>query len=113
MKFKALIAAILLGIALPAAADFKTVAEAHEVSLVNLRIPQSESGTVAFKTCEECSYQTKRVNEDTQWVLNGNRLPLEKFRRGVLSITDREATSVTVLHHLEKDRVVMVEVTTY
>ena len=113
MKFKALIAAIILGIALPAAADFKTVAEAHEVSLANLRIPQSESGTVAFKTCEECSYQTKRVNEDTQWVLNGNRLPLEKFRRGVLSITDREATSVTVLHHLEKDRVVMVEVTTY
>lgn len=113
MKFKVLIAAILLGIALPAAADFKTVAEAHEVSLADLRIPQSESGTVAFKTCEECSYQTKRVNEDTQWVLNGNRLPLEKFRRGVLSITDREATSVTVLHHLEKDRVVMVEVTTY
>ncbi len=113
MKFKVLIAAILLGLALPVAADFKTVAEAHEVSLAHLRLPQSASGTVAFKTCDECSYQTKRVNEDTQWVLNGNQLPLAKFRRGVMSITDRDATSVTVLHHLEQDRVVRVEVTTY
>jgi len=113
MKFKVLIAAIILGIALPAAADFKTVAEAHEVALADLRIPQSESGTVSFKTCDGCSYQTKRVSEDVQWVLNGNRLPLAKFRRGVASITDRDATAVTVLHHLEKDRVIRVEVTTY
>ncbi len=113
MKFKALIAAIILGIALPAAADFKTVAEAHEVSLADLRVPQSESGTVSYKTCDACSYQTKRVSEDTQWVLNGNRLPLTKFRRGLASITNRDATAVTVLHHLEKDRVIRVEVTTY
>lgn len=113
MKIKALIAAIVLGVALPAAADFKTIAEAHEVSLADLRVPQSESGTVSFKTCSECATQTKRVSDDTQWVLNGNRLPLDKFRRSLLSITDREATSVTVLHHLEKDRVIRVEVTTY
>ena len=113
MKFKVLIAAIVIGFALPAAADFKTVAQAHEVSLANLRLPQSETGTVAFKTCNECAYQTRRVNGDTQWVLNGNRLPLAKFRRGVLSITDRDTTAVTVLHHLEQDRVVRVEVTSY
>ena len=113
MKFKVLIAALVLGFALPAMADFKTVAEAHEVSLTDLRVPQSESGTVTFKTCDDCSYLTKRVNKDTQWILNGNALPLAKFRRGVLSITDRDAASVTVLHHLERDRVLRVEVTTY
>ena len=113
MKFKVLIAAILLGAALPVAADFKTVALAHEVSLTNLRVPQSESGTVAFKTCEGCSYQVERVSDGTQWVLNGKTLPLAKFRRGLLSIRDREAAAVTVLHHLEKDRVIRVEVTTY
>jgi hypothetical protein len=113
MKFKVLIAAILLGAALPVAADFKTVALAHEVLLTDLRVPQSESGTVAFKTCDECSYQVERVNEGTQWVLNGKSLPLAKFRRGLLSIRDREAAAVTVLHHLEKDRVIKVEVTTY
>jgi copper chaperone CopZ len=113
MKFKVLIAAIFLGLALPVAADFKTVAEAHEVSLANLRLPQSASGTVAFKTCDECAYQVKRVVENTQGVLNGKNLPLAKFRRGLLSITDRDNTAVTVLHHLEKDRVIQVAVTTY
>ena len=113
MKFKVLIAAIILGFALPAAAGFQTVAEAHEVSLANLRLPQSESGTVSFKTCDGCSYQTKRVGEDAQWVLNGKSLSLAKFRRGLLSIRDRDATAVTVLHHLERDRVIRVEVTTY
>jgi hypothetical protein len=113
MEFRALIAAIILGFALPAAADFKTIAEAHEVSLDNLRLPQSESGAVTFKTCAECAYLTKPVSEDMQWVLNGNSLPLDKFRRGLLLIADREATAVTVLHHLEDDRVIRVEVTTY
>jgi hypothetical protein len=113
MKFKVLIAAIILGLALPVAADFKTIAEAHEVSLADLRVPQSESGTVSFKTCDECSYQVKRVGEDARWVLNGKSLPLAKFRRGLLSIRDRDAAAVTVLHHLEQDRVIRVEVTTY
>lgn len=113
MKFKVLIAAIILGFALPVAADFRTIAEAHEVSLTDLRLPQSESGTIAFKTCEKCNYQVKRVAGDTQWVLDGKSLSLSKFRRGVMRITDRDATSVTVLHHLEKDRVIQVAVTTY
>ena len=113
MKFNIVIAAIILGFALPATADFETIAEAHEVYLADLRLPQSESGTVSFKTCSACSYQTKWVSEDVQWVLDGNLLPLDKFRRGVASITDRDATAVTVLHHLEQDRVIRVEVTTY
>ena len=113
MKIKVLIAAIFLGLALPAAADFQTVAEAHEVSLADLRVPQSVSGTVSFRTCEGCAYQVKRVGENAEWVLNGKRLPLDKFRRGLASITDRDAASVTVLHHLEKDRVIRVTVTTY
>ena len=51
--------------------------------------------------------------ENTEWILNGKRLPLDKFRRGLASITDRDAAAVTVLHHLEKDRVIRVTVTTY
>jgi hypothetical protein len=113
MKFRVLIAAIIFGIALPAAADFKTIAEAYEVALADLRVPQSESGTVSFKACGECAYQTKPVSENTQWILNGKNLSLDQFRRGLLSITDRKATSVTVLHHLEEDRVTRVEVNTY
>ena len=112
MKFKVLIAAIVLGLVLPAAAQLRTVAEAYEVRLSDLRLPQSESGRVAYKTCDECPYKTKRVSSDTQWILDGKSLPLDKFRRGLISAKDRRNTPVTVLHHLEQDRVIRVEVTT-
>ena len=110
MKFKVLIAAIILGLALPVAAQFRQIQEAHEVRLTDLRLPQNEVGTVAFKPCDDCPYQTKRVNANTQWVLDGKTMSLEKFRRGVHNLTDRDNTAVTVLHHLEEDRVTRVSV---
>ena len=110
MKFKVLIAAIILGLALPVAAEFRTIAEAYEVSLSDLRLPQNTGGTIAYKPCETCPYQTKRVSSDTEWVLDGKSLPLEKFRRSLTAIADRQNTPVTVLHHLESDRITRVSV---
>ena len=110
MKFKVLIAAIVLGLALPAAAQFRTIAKAYELSLADLRLPQTEGGTVAYKPCETCPYETKRVGSDTEWILDGKSLPLEKFRRSLTSIADRQNTPVTVLHNLESDRVTRVSV---
>ncbi len=110
MKFKVLIAAIILGLALPVAAQFRTIAEAYEVRLSDLRLPQSEGGTVAYKPCDTCPYETKRVSSDAQWVFDGKSMSLDKFKRGLTSITDRRNTAVTVLHHLESDRVTRVSV---
>ncbi len=110
MKFKVLIAAILFGLALPAAAEYKVIQEAHEVRLADLRLPQNETGTVGFKPCDDCSFLVKRVNGNTEWVLDGQKLSLEKFKRNLRRIADRENTPVTVLHHLEDDRVTRVTV---
>lgn len=110
MKFKVLIAAIILGLALPVAAQFRTIQEAYEVQLSDLRLPHNEVGTVAFKTCDDCPYQTKRVNGNTQWILDGESMSLTKFRKGLRALTDRDNTAVTVLHHLEEDRVTRVSV---
>jgi len=110
MKFKVLIAAIVLGLALPVAAEFVQIQEAHEVQLSDLRLPQNEVGTVGFKPCVECPYMVKRVNGNTEWVLDGKSMSLEKFRRGLRAINDRDSTAVTVLHHLEEDRVTRVSV---
>jgi len=110
MKIKVLITAIILGLALPATADFVQIQEAHEVQLSDLRLPQNQVGTVAFKPCSDCPYVVKRVNKETQWILDGESMPLEKFRRGVMRLTERDNTAVTVLHHLENDRVTKVSV---
>ena len=80
MKFKALIAAIALALTAPVFAQITTVALAHEVNLNDVRFPQSTSGTIGFKACSECEYATKRVSDDTRWVLNGQPVTLERFR---------------------------------
>jgi hypothetical protein len=110
MKFKVLIAAILLGLSLPVAAEYEVIQEAHEVRLADLRLPQNETGTVGFKPCDDCNYLVKRVNGNTEWVLDGQKLSLQKFKRNLRRISDRENTPVTVLHHLEDDRVTRVTV---
>lgn len=110
MKLKLFFAAAMLGITMSAAADFETIAEAYEVALSNIRLPQSESGTIAFKPCATCEYSTKRVDENTRWMVNGQSVSLAKFRAAVRRVADRENEAVTVLHHLEWNRVTEVSV---
>lgn len=111
MKIKTLIAVLLLALALPAAADFRTIQQAYEVELNSLRLPQTETGTVAYKACGGCDYQTTRVSENTRWIFNGKATSLTKFREGLAKIKDRADKYVTVLHHLEDDRVTEVAIT--
>lgn len=111
MKTRYLLSVLLLALALPAAAEFRTVAEAYEIELSNLRLPQNAAGTIAYKTCDACEYQTTRVSADTRWILNGRAMSLVKFRQGIAQIKDRKKRHVTVLHHLEKDRVTQVQIT--
>ncbi len=106
MKTRSLvIAAVALVLTLPAAAEFKTVQRAHEVLVDDIRLPQNELGTLAFKSCDECALMVKRVTAETRWILDGRSLQLEQFRAGLAAVDDRERVSLTVLHHLETDRI--------
>ncbi len=110
MNLKLLIAALMLGLALPATADFVTIEQAYEVALSDIRLPQSDSGTIAFKECETCNFQTKRVDADTRWLINNRAVSLQKFREAVNRVTDRNSEPVSILHHLESNRVTAVSV---
>ena len=110
MKLRVFITAMMLGLAMPAAADFKTIAEAYEVALSEIRLPQSATGTIAFKPCEGCEYSTRRVDVDTRWLVNGESVSLEGFRAAVRRVADRNTEAVTILHHLERNRVTEVSV---
>lgn len=110
MKLKLLIAAVLLGLALPAAADLKLIQKAYEVALSDMRLPRVDGGTIGFKECETCEYVRIRVGAGTTYRLNGQALPLAKFRAALSNVEDREAQPVTVLHHLELDLVTNVSV---
>ena len=111
MRLSTLTLAFLLSTAMPAAAQFTTVQRAHEAVLSGVRLPASESGTLAFKPCRACDWQTVRVNSDTLWLVNKRPLTLADFRRAVESVTDRDRKSVTVKHHLENNVITKVAIT--
>ncbi len=110
MKTKLLIAAALLSLALPAAAQREVVAQAYEVALSNLRLPQSEAGTIAFKECDDCDYQTRRVTALTRYVVNGRTVSLNDFSKAVSRVVDRDNEAVTVLHHIKDNQVTEISV---
>lgn len=110
MKTKLFIAALTLALALPAAADFRTVQQAYEVALSDVRLPRSESGTIAYKTCATCAYETRQIDASTRWLVDGRAVPLKEFREAVQRVTEPDKEAVTVLHHLETNRVTQVSV---
>jgi len=105
MNTRLLIAAAVLALALPAAAQNRVVQQAHEVSPADLRIPLNENGTLAFKSCEACNFSVKRVSSDARWIVNGRSVPYRKFQAAMQSIRERDDVTVTVLHHLGKDQI--------
>ena len=110
MRHLLFVSAALLALSMPAAAEFRTIQQAYEVDLSNLRLPAAEAGTIAFKACDECATKTKRVGDFTRWVLNGQTLSFGEFLEGVNAIANPEDAYVTVVHHLEDDRITKVAV---
>lgn len=111
MKYKLFIAALLLGLVYPAAAEFTTVSRAYEVELSRFTAPATLNGGAVFKLCDDCATKTVRVNENTQYVVNGQAMPLDKFKQAASKVRDRTAVTVVVLHHLKSDTVVSVSAT--
>jgi len=111
MTIKTLLVAILLGLSLPLAAEFRTVSLAHEVSLSNFRVPISLNSEIAFKDCDDCDLQTVRATPQTQYIINGQPVLLKEFRELVFQVKDRANNTVIVLHHLDSNTIVSVSVT--
>jgi len=112
MNIKTLLVAILLGLSLPVTAEFRTVSLAHEISLNNFRVPVSHNSGVVFKACDECETTTSRVTVQTQYIIDGQAVPLKEFRKTIFKVRDRADKLVIVLQHLETNTIVSVSVTT-
>ena len=111
MNIKSILAALLLSLALPAAADFEVISLGREIALSNFRAPATQNSTLAFKECSECDTISVRVTSSTTYVLNDKQVKLEKFRQALQQVRDRDEVVVIVVHHLESDTAVSVLVT--
>lgn len=107
---RTVVAILLIGFALPAAADFTVVTEAYEVALSDLRLPGTTNGTLTFRECGECDYRTIRVTAGTRYEANDETLTLEAFRKAVADLPNPSDITVTVQHHLESDTITGLQV---
>jgi len=110
MHIQKLLAIVLLGLSLSAAADFTTITEAYEVKASDLRLPGAAGGTVTFKQCANCDAETVRVNSRTRYVVNGRDLELDEFKVRFGTISRPREETVTVLHHLESNTIAAIKV---
>jgi hypothetical protein len=110
MTIKTTFIIALLSLSLPAAAEFRTVSLAHEVALSDFRAPATVNGGVVFKECKTCTQKSVRATAETRYAVNGQSMELPKFREAIARVSDREGTTLTVLHHLESDTIVSIKV---
>lgn len=110
MIFRTLITAVALCIVGTATAQITTVQLSHEVRLADIRLPESAGGTLGFRACSDCDFQTTRVGSDCTWFLNNQPVSFEQFREAVSEIKNRSEQYLSVLHHLKRDQITEVAI---
>ena len=84
MKTRQLLLATLLLASFQGAFGFKVLEQterAVELTLGDLNLPSSTTGTVSFKACASCAIDTHRVTEATVYQVNFQTLTLAEFLR--------------------------------
>lgn len=110
MSIKTIICIASLCLSAPLmAAPGDVTSQGYEVSLSNFTAPATVNGGVTFKECDDCNRRTVRVVSGTRYAVNGKTVRLEAFRKAILQVSDREAASLTVLHHLESDTIELID----
>ncbi len=100
----------LLGLSMSAAAQDAIVSQAYEIPLAEFRGPVTPNGATTFRECTDCEAHYLRVTADTRYQLNGRAVRFDTFREALKRIRDRENTVVVLLHYLETDTVVSIDV---
>jgi hypothetical protein len=100
----------ILGLSLSAAADFRTITEAYEVDLGDLRLPRSENGNLTFKQCPDCDAETLPVTVKTRYLINDRDFALAEFKKELKRVATRKDHGIAVFHHLESNTIKAVKV---
>lgn len=108
MKSRIFVLFAMLLLSFSVTAEMQTHSEAMEVAASDVRLPQSDSGTIAFKQCEECDYQTEPVSAGTVWLLNDKATTLAKFRAAMARIANRNEHLIVITQSMDDQGIVEV-----
>lgn len=110
MKAWILSIALLLCAQLSLAGPHEVISEAYELTLETFEAPATLNGSAAFRACDECQRQRARTTPATKYKLGGKVVDFAEFREAIRRVSDRDSASVTLVHHLESDTVVSIDV---
>ena len=83
---KGLLLVISLCVALPAAAEIRTILDAREAKPSNMTVPTSVNSRVSFRSCDECDVSTARLTPATVFTVNGEVMEFAAFRQALLVV---------------------------
>jgi len=110
MHIRKLLAIVLLGLSLSAAAEFTTITAAYEVAVSDIRLPGNTGGTLSFKQCADCEAQTVLVTSKTRYVINKRDVELTEFKERLTLVRRTKNVTATVLHHLDSNKITAIKV---
>ena len=93
---KTLAIAVALIFSISAYAEGMPPSKTFEISIFSVRMPVSENGTISIRECDDCDYHSLRVTPDTQYLLNGKAMKLERFRQALTEMRQRGDTTVNI-----------------
>ena len=93
---KTMAIAVALLFSISAYAEGVPPSKTFEVSIFSVRMPVSENGTISIRECDDCDYHSLRVTPDTQYLLNGRAMKLDRFRKALTELRQRGDTTVNV-----------------
>ena len=108
MNFKLTIAALLLAMTLSLPSTAK--AESFELDLIDMRLPATAAGFVAYRACQGCAFTRSQTTADTVYELNGNSVTFQQFRRAANGAANKKRALVTILYDTDIERITLISV---
>jgi len=108
----AVLFSLLLLISTAAMAEKYPPTRTYEVSAQSVRMPDSSNGTITVKECDECDYETYRVNERTVYEMNGKSMRFEDFLLVIEKLRQDGDHAVNVRRDLQTNTITKVFVYT-
>lgn len=93
---KTLAISVALVFSMSAYAQGVPPSKTFEISIFSVRMPVSENGTISIRECDDCDYHSLRVTPNTQYLLNGKAMKLDRFRQVLTEMRQRGDTTVNI-----------------
>jgi hypothetical protein len=106
MTPRILLAAALIGFMNTAGAlrVIEQVERPFELSVAQLALPDTATGTLTFRPCADCTFESHRMDGTTRFLVNRHEVAYVDFARAFNAAKSRESTAQATMANVYVDR---------